>query len=69
MTTQARIKKLKEMPPELQKEAMDYIEFLMHKYKTKKPSEKFGFDWEGGLSELKGKYTSVKLQHKALDWR
>ncbi|KCZ71820.1 Protein of unknown function (DUF2281) [Candidatus Methanoperedens nitroreducens] len=31
--------------------------------------KKFRFDWEGGLSELKKKYTSVELQHKALEWR
>jgi len=24
----------------------------------------FLFDWEGGLSELKDRYTSVELQHK-----
>lgn len=30
---------------------------------------KFKFDWEGGLSNLKEKYTSVELQHKALEWR
>jgi hypothetical protein len=30
---------------------------------------KFKFDWEGGLSDLKEQYTSVELQHKALEWR
>lgn len=30
---------------------------------------KFKFDWEGGLSNLKEKYTSVELQHKALECR
>ena len=29
----------------------------------------FRFDWEGGLSDLKEKYTSVELQHKASEWR
>ena len=33
------------------------------------PEDKFKFDWEGGLSDLKKKYTSVSLQHKALEWR
>jgi len=26
-------------------------------------------EWEGGLAELKDRYTSVELQHKASDWR
>jgi len=30
---------------------------------------KFKFDWEGGLSEIGKKFTSVGLQHKALEWR
>lgn len=31
--------------------------------------KRFKFDWEGGLSELKEKFTSVELQHKASEWR
>lgn len=30
---------------------------------------KFSFDWEGGLSKLKDNFTSVELQHKAMEWR
>lgn len=69
MPSSARKIKLEQLPPDVQKEAMDYIEFLMRKHKTKKPKEKFGFGWEGGLSQLRDKFTSVKLQHKALEWR
>jgi hypothetical protein len=32
-------------------------------------SKKFKFEWEGGLSEIRKKFTSVELQHKALEWR
>ena len=32
-------------------------------------TKKFKFDWEGGLSEIKDKFTSIQLQHKALEWR
>ena len=42
------------------------------KYKRvlrKRRKNKFTFKWEGGLSELKGQFTSVELQHKALEWR
>ena len=64
--------KLKGLPVALQKEVFDYIEFLLKKYKQKIEKayrQKFNFDWEGGLSELRDKYTSVELQHKALEWR
>jgi len=30
---------------------------------------KFRIDWEGGLSDLKEKYTSVEFVHKSLEWR
>ena len=61
--------KLEELPEGLKKEVLDYIEFLLQKYGKKAKNRKFRFDWEGGLSELKDKYTSVGLQHRALEWR
>ena len=65
--------KIKELPEHLIPQVSDYVELLLNKYGSKasegaKPN-KFRFDWEGGLSELKGEYTSVELQHKASDWR
>jgi len=51
----------------LRREVLDYIEFISMKYKGKiTKSKKFTFDWEGGLSEIKEKFTSLELQHKAL---
>jgi len=61
--------KLEELPQDLEKEVLDYIEFLLQKYGKRTIKRKFKFDWEGGLSDLKEKYTSVELQHKALEWR
>ncbi|MGR3309513.1 MAG: DUF2281 domain-containing protein [Candidatus Brocadiales bacterium] len=61
--------KLEELPEDLKKEVLDYIDFLLQKYKKKTKKRKFKFDWEWGLSELKEKYTSVELQHKAMEWR
>ena len=61
---------LRELPEEFKKEVLDYIEFLIRKYQKKRiKGKKFKFDWEGGLSELKEKFTSVELQHKASGWR
>ncbi len=64
---------INKLPDHVIPEVLDYIEFLLHKYGNKESGrenpEKFKFDWEGGLSKLKDEYTSVELQHKAMDWR
>lgn len=60
---------LAELPSDLKKEVLDYIEFLLQKYKRDMKHEQFQFDWEGGLAELKAQYSSVDLQHKAMEWR
>jgi len=62
--------KMRELPEDLRREILDYMEFLLKKHKSKKAgAKKFKFNWVGGLSELRGKFTSVELQHKALEWR
>ncbi len=62
--------KIRELPENLRREVLDYIEFLIKKYKDKEiKAKRFKFDWEGGLSELREKFTSVELQHRALEWR
>ena len=62
--------KIRELSEDLKKEVLDYIEFLLKKYKNKRvKAKRFKFDWEGGLSELREKFTSVELQHRALKWR
>jgi len=66
--------KIKKLPEGVLPQVEDYIDYLLNKYnnpgevKTEE-KEKFKFDWEGGLKHLKSKYTSVELQHKAMDWR
>jgi len=62
--------KIRKLPEELRKEVLNYMNYLLKKYKVKKPkTKKFSFDWEGGLSGLRKKFTSVELQHKASEWR
>ena len=64
--------KIRELPDDIKREVLDYMEFLSGKYKGTKArarSKKFKFDWEGGLSELRNKFTSVELQHKIMEWR
>jgi len=66
--TEERIGEMvKVLPPELQYEVEDFVQFLLEK-QTRKPEGKFKFDWEGALEDLRDQYTSVELQHKALEW-
>jgi hypothetical protein len=63
-------KKLEKLPDHVIPEINDYIDFLLTRYGVKNIDKtKFNFDWEGKLSKFKDKYTSIELQHKALDWR
>jgi len=62
--------KLKNIPPQLIPEIMDYIDFLLNKYGIdRRNKRRFKFQWSGGLSDISDQYNSVQLQHKALDWR
>ncbi|MCL0057807.1 dCTP deaminase [Dehalococcoidales bacterium] len=52
------------------KKLEEKVNFLLTKYQEREVvGKKFKFDWEGGLSDLKEKFTSVELQHKILEWR
>ncbi|NOY58100.1 MAG: DUF2281 domain-containing protein [Calditrichaeota bacterium] len=62
--------KLEKLPDHIIPKVIDYIKFLLNKYcRNIIDNSKFKFDWEGGLPKLKNDYTSVELQHKALEWR
>lgn len=62
--------KIRELPEDLRREVLDYMEFLLSKCRGGKENpKKFKFDWEGGLLEIREKFTSVELQHRALEWR
>ena len=58
---------VEQLPPDLQEEARDFVEFLLEKRVTKQESE-LKLDWRGALQDLRDKYTSVELQHKILEW-
>ncbi|AEH22464.1 Protein of unknown function DUF2281 [Thermodesulfobacterium geofontis OPF15] len=60
-----------QLPPELQQEVQDFVEFLLEKKVIKFKKEKrkkLKLDWRGALRDLRTKYTSVDLQHKILEW-
>lgn len=57
-----------QLPPELQQEVRDFVEFLLEK-RAKRPRTEPKFDWAGALKDLRDIYTSVDLQHKIAEWR
>lgn len=63
-------KKIRRLPETLEKEALNYIDYLIAKDEIATTSKTgFSFDWEEGLSDLKDRFTSVELQHEATKWR
>jgi hypothetical protein len=60
--------KLKQLPQNLQKEVIDFIDFLLSK-KVHKKHKKPQLKWIGGLREYRDKFTALELQKKASEWR
>ncbi len=58
---------IEELPPELEKDVRQYVEFLLEK-KGKRHGKKLKQNWAGALKEYRSKYTSLELQKKALEW-
>jgi len=67
MTLEQVITVVKALPPDLRTEVGDFALFLKE---TKLPQQtaKPQLKWRGALRHLRHEYTSVKLQHKVLDW-
>lgn len=59
---------IEQLPPDIQQEVRDFAEFLLEK-RRKRPRDKPNFDWAGALRDLRGRYTSVQLQHQITEWR
>jgi len=53
---------IEDLPPEIEKEVEDFIEFLLEK-RVRKPKATFRLDWRGALRNLRDEFTSVELQH------
>ena len=66
-TVDDTMKLIRELPEQLQVEVADFARFL--KESSARPKRtKFRLDWAGAGRDLKDRFTSVELQHKALDW-
>ena len=59
---------VKKLPEELQKEVMDFVNFLIEK-RSKKAGTKLRQDWAGALRDYRSQYTSIGLQKKIMEWR
>jgi len=59
---------VEQLPPELQEEVRDFVEFLLVR-RARRPKRKPKFDWAGALRDLRDRYSSVELQHKIAEWR
>ncbi len=62
-------KKIKQLPLELQREVLDFTDFLMTRKSKVKNKKKPVLKWMGGLKEYKDHYDSIELQKKSLEWR
>ena len=60
--------KIKQLPQNLQKEVIDFIDFLLSK-KVRRKHKKPQLNWIGGLREYRDKFTALELQKKASEWR
>ncbi|MDD1689703.1 MAG: DUF2281 domain-containing protein [Methanoregula sp.] len=60
--------KIRSLPPDLQEEAVQYIDDLVKRSKKRSPAT-FMCVAEGSLEELGSRYSSVDLQHKAQELR
>ena len=67
------IEDFENLPKSIQRQLIEYAEFLKAKSKRnrkpKKVQHDFTFAWENCLNELKDQYISVELQHKINELR
>lgn len=63
--------KINTIPSFLYEEVAKYIDFLLYTHKQNESPKvvQLSFSWEGGLENIQTKFTSVGLQHKALEYR
>lgn len=57
-----------ELPPALQTEVRDFVEFLLAK-RERPFQRRLRQDWAEAVQDRSQNYTSVELQHRALEWR
>jgi hypothetical protein len=66
--TQSLEEVIRQLPPALQQEVLDFAQYLLDKRTLKPLRKKLSLTWAGGLKEYRDQYTSLELQKKSLDW-
>ena len=54
---------VEQLPPELQEEAKDFVEFLIEK-KLPRKQKKLRLTWAGALRDYRHQFTSLELQKR-----
>ena len=60
--------RLKLLPENFKREAIDFIEFLFQK-REKRKIGRLHLDWAGALKEYRDQFSSLELQKKSIEWR
>jgi len=58
---------VEQLPPDLQQEVEDFVEFLLEK-RARFKQKRLRLTWAGALREFREQYTSLDLQTKVLEW-
>ena len=61
--------KMRQIPPSLYNEVLDFMDFLIQKNKDKVASKRPALKWAGVLKDYKTTFSSVQLQKESLKWR
>jgi len=61
-------RKIRQLPPHLRDEVVDFIDFLLVKTKSK-GKKRPKLTWIGGLKQYRDQYSSLELQEMASKWR
>jgi len=72
MDTKSLPELVQQLPPDAQEVVRDLVELLLARPKAEATPQSPRFlrqDWAGTLRAYRDQYTSVDLQHQALEWR
>ena len=58
---------VKTLPPDVENEVRSFVESLLSQ-RARRSHTKLKLQWRGALRDWRTRYTSVELQHQALEW-
>ncbi len=63
------VQEIEAMPSDVQREVLDFAQFLMSKKQPEREGKAVRQGWAGVLREFKGRFSALELQKKAQEWR